>query len=54
MFVAVAILYVLPFALINSDPRFRLPLDVVLLLEAVVVLGRAPWLVRRLGYSRAA
>ncbi len=44
----------LVFVAVNSDPRFRLPLDVVLLLETVVVLGRAPWLARRLGYSRAA
>jgi hypothetical protein len=56
--VAVALLFVLPFALTNSDPRFRLPLDIVLLLEAVTVFGLSTW-PRRLralgaGYSRRA
>jgi hypothetical protein len=41
--VAVLLLFVAPFALTNSDPRFRLPLDVVLLLECVTVFAASPW-----------
>jgi hypothetical protein len=40
---AFAGLFVLPFALTNSDPRFRLPLDIVFLLESVVVFGVSRW-----------
>jgi hypothetical protein len=43
LFLAVAVLFVLPFALTNSDPRFRLPLDVAFLLEAVIGFGRSRW-----------
>ncbi len=40
---AVAVLFVIPFALTNSDPRFRLPLDVVFLLESATVFGLSAW-----------
>jgi 4-amino-4-deoxy-L-arabinose transferase-like glycosyltransferase len=34
-----AVLYVLPFALTNSDPRFRLPLDLIFILDIACFLG---------------
>ncbi|MBV8167164.1 MAG: hypothetical protein JO021_10250 [Alphaproteobacteria bacterium] len=40
---AIALLFVIPFALTNSDPRFRLPLDVVFLLESATVFGLSAW-----------
>jgi hypothetical protein len=36
--------YILPFLLTNSDPRFRIPLDVLLLLHSARLLAfRATW-----------
>jgi hypothetical protein len=40
LLVAVEVLYVLPFLITNSDPRFRIPLDAVLLLHAVSLVYR--------------
>lgn len=57
IFLAFALLFLLPFALTNSDPRFRLPLDIAFLLEAAIVFGNSTWpawLRQRLGHSRRA
>jgi hypothetical protein len=43
IFVALVVLFLVPFALTNSDPRFRLPLDIAFLLEAVRVFGNSRW-----------
>ena len=40
LFVAMAIVYVTPFVLINADPRFRMPLEGVLLLDLARMLYR--------------
>jgi hypothetical protein len=45
-FLALVALFLLPFALTNSDPRFRLPLDIAFVLEAAIVIGNGAWLGR--------
>lgn len=48
---ATEVLYVLPFLITNSDPRFRIPLDAVLLLHAVSLVYRRR--IRSLAVSEA-
>ncbi len=38
LFIAMAVVYVTPFVLINADPRFRMPLEGVLLLDIARML----------------
>jgi hypothetical protein len=51
---AFAVLFVAPFVVTNSDPRFRLPLDLVFLLESATVFGCSTWPRRLLARRRDA